>query len=279
MLQVHEAGVDGAAQLAVAGKVHIHAGRVGVDGVELVVGQHTVIAAQAFTEGHIAGRGQADHLDALALRQLEGGAVGGLARRAGQQHDAGAEEIVVGQEVVDQPRGDEQGAQQRLHVLGVWRVERVGRAARELVVDRVQLGTVRRTIKPALRRHAHRRQHHAGGHGEIAVDAFADRHPGMGGLDHRGKAPDRDAAPGVLARGVETPVVHGVTKGGVGDVVGRSARNGRCARGPGRRPVARRADRASAFGPGVLADVKGGGVHGATLPKTRRDGNPARARK
>jgi hypothetical protein len=29
----------------------------------------------------------------------------------------------------------------------------------------------------------------------------------------------------------------------------------------------------------VFADVKGGGVHGATLSKTCRDGNPARARK
>ena len=64
-------------------------------------------------------------------------------------------------------------------------------------------------------------QHHAAGHGEIAIHALAHHNTRVGRLRHIAEAPYRNAAPALFTRRIEVPVMHGVAKDGVGDVVGR----------------------------------------------------------
>ena len=101
VLEVGESGVDLAAQLGVTRKVHIDAGDICIDMVQLVLSQHPAVAAQAFAIGFIAGGGEAHHIQPLALDKLVGRAVGRFAGGAGQDGRVGAKEIVVGQKVVD----------------------------------------------------------------------------------------------------------------------------------------------------------------------------------
>ncbi|MDT4835016.1 hypothetical protein FQZ97_686700 [compost metagenome] len=266
VLQVGEALVDRGAQFAVAGEVDVHAGGVGRDAVQRVVGHHAVVAAQALAEGHVGGRGEADHLDAVALVQLEGRAVGRLARGARQQHGGGAEEVVVGHEVVDQPRGDEQRAQQRLQVFGVGGVQRVGVAAEVLVVDRGQLGAVRRRVGEARGREPVGAEHRARGHRPVAVEPFAHGHARVQRLHHAREAPHRDAAPAFFLGGKELPVAHRIAEGGVGDVVGgeRKAVDAHAHLAVGQRPVGGVGVQARG-GQLVFADQEVGGAHGVDL--------------
>jgi hypothetical protein len=107
---------------------------------KLVVAQHAVVEAAGTDEVPVARRREADDfvvpgtpctLAAQQVRQPQGR----LARCAGQYHASGAEEIVVGEEVVEQERGGEQGSQQHLQVFARQGIERVPRAAQVLVVD------------------------------------------------------------------------------------------------------------------------------------------------
>lgn len=154
VFKVGEARVDILAQGGIAGKIDVNAGRVGGDLVKPSIVEDPVVAPQALAESHVRRRGQSDQFDALALRQHEGSAPGGFARCAGEQHDGvagvvGAEEVVVRQEVVDQPRGDEQRSQQRLLVLGLRGVERIAGTAQVAVVDRMQCGPMGGAVREA----------------------------------------------------------------------------------------------------------------------------------
>lgn len=114
---VAQALVQLAEQGAVAGEIHAQRVSAGVQCVQAVVGQDLVIAAQAFDEGAVARGGQADDAVVLAaLRTIaleeEGQADGGLARGTAQQQVGGAEEGMLGEEVVEQERGGEQRPQE-----------------------------------------------------------------------------------------------------------------------------------------------------------------------
>ena len=104
-------------------------------------------------------------------------------------------------------------------------VKRVATGAQVLVVDGMQGSAVCRTIDKAIRRNALGRQHHVAGHGKVAVQRFSHRDSRVQRLHDAGKPPDRNAAPALrdfinTSHRKEVPVVHGLTKGGVGDVVG-----------------------------------------------------------
>ena len=121
------------------------------DLIDLIVSQNPVIAAEAVAEFQIGGRRQADYFDALPLGELKCRAVGGLARRTGKQHDAAAEKIVVREEIINQPRGNEQRAQQCLNIFRLWRIKGVGAAAQIVVVDGMQSGAMFGTVEESLR--------------------------------------------------------------------------------------------------------------------------------
>jgi hypothetical protein len=57
-------------------KVHVDGGCIRSNLVQLVVGQHAVVTAQAFAKRHIAGRGEPHDFNPLALGQLKGRAIG-----------------------------------------------------------------------------------------------------------------------------------------------------------------------------------------------------------
>ena len=99
--QPGKAAVNRMAQFGVAGKVHIHAGLVSGDLVKLLVSQHPAVAAQVFAKRCVGCGSEAHNFNAGTLRQLKRGAVGRLARRAGQQQGGRPEKIVVGQKIID----------------------------------------------------------------------------------------------------------------------------------------------------------------------------------
>ena len=55
VFEVHKAGVNGAAYIHIAREIHINAGRMAVDLVQLVVSQHAVVATQTFAKFNITG--------------------------------------------------------------------------------------------------------------------------------------------------------------------------------------------------------------------------------
>ncbi|MNV63392.1 hypothetical protein D3C71_1559830 [compost metagenome] len=212
--------MDALAQAHAAREVDVHAGRGPIELVQCVVGDHAAVAAQAFAERHIARRGEANDLDALPLCKLEGGAVGRFARCAGQQHALGAKELLVGQKIVDEPRGDEQRPQQCLHVLVVGAVQPVGAGAQIVVVHSVQARAVGCPVAEALGCGALGRQHGVAGHGPVAIQPLAHGDGRVGGLQHRAKPPHGHDAPAGFIGREELPVVQHVAQGGIGDVVG-----------------------------------------------------------
>ena len=217
--QPRQMPVDALAQRHAAGKVHVHAGRLGGQLFQFFVGQHPVIAAQAFAKRAVGDRGKPHHLDAWALGQLKCRAVGRLAGCAGQQHGAGTKELLVGQKVINEPRSDEQRPQQGLDVFAQGLVERVGVRAQVVVVDRMQPRAVRCAIAETGAAHAVRGQHGMGGHGPVAIQVFAHRYVRVPRRLHRAKAPHRNDPPARFAGGEELPVLQHLAHGRVGDVV------------------------------------------------------------
>ena len=176
--------------------------------------------------------------------------VRGLARRARDQHRRRAEEGVVGEEVVDQERGDEQRPQQRRRPSCSGRYSRIAAAAQVAGCRprQARAGAARRRRSPRATMRAGRSTTCVG-HRPVAVEALARRRRRRRSdsitvaKPHTGMQPQSR-----LAGREELPVVHRLAEGAVGDVVRRSARSGRCAGAP--RPAERRpaAHRATAFG-------------------------------
>ena len=151
--------------------------------------------------------------------QAERRAVGGLGRRARQNHRLRAEVVVVGEKFVDQEGSDEQGAQQHLLRLGVCAVAGIGAGAQILVVDLVQAFSMGCPVEKSARVDTLRLQDQMAGHRKITVETLADTHAIAIRCDHVAESPHRHAAPGRIGGGEEMPVPHGVAEGGVGDVV------------------------------------------------------------
>ena len=139
-----------AAHLCVAGHIDVD-GAIAAERVHLVVCEHLVVDAEPARELGAALAAEADHLDALAARQQERQRAGRLARGAGEDRRARAEQRGFVEEVVDQIRREEQRAQQHLLGLGAGVVDRVGVDARVAVVSRRKLGAVRGGVDEALR--------------------------------------------------------------------------------------------------------------------------------
>ena len=229
VLQTDEAGMDGTTQVSIASKVNVHGGFLGVDQVQLVITQHAVMAVQAFAKRDVAWRGQTHHLNAFALGQLKDSAVGRFTGGIGEQHHttwqrgilrSSTEEGVDRQEIVNQPRSDEQWAQQSTQILGVSGVGRVSAATQILVVHRRQRGTVGRTLDNTGGAGTGRRQRHRCGHGVVPAKLLTDSNTLGLRRHHTGKTPHRDAAPTLLASGGKAPVVHRVAENSVSDIVG-----------------------------------------------------------
>ncbi|MNT04531.1 hypothetical protein D3C72_1391110 [compost metagenome] len=208
------------AQRLIAGEVDIERGLVHRHRCQFVIGDGAAVAAEVFDKGAVAGRGQPGQRDAVEVAQAEGGAIGRLAGGAGHHQPPCAEEAVVFQEVGQHERGDEQRPVQHLVVLQFRRVGGVVLHAGVLVVGRGQLCAVRRGIVEAARGDALGLHADMAGDGEVAIEAFARGDAVDGGRDYIGEAPHRHVAPLRLARGEELPILHGLAKGGVGDVVG-----------------------------------------------------------
>jgi hypothetical protein len=181
------------------------------------------VAAERPDEAGVPGRRQADDLDAVTLRQEEGGADGRLGRGARDDHGARPEEVVVAEEVVHHEGGDEQRPQQHLLVLTPRRVGAVGTGHRVAGVDGGNgLPAGGRVGEPPVVE-ATRGDDELVGQREVAVDPGALGHARSGRLDHVAEAPHRDPAPRhtVLLHPREAvPVAHEVAVDGVGDVVG-----------------------------------------------------------
>ena len=164
------------AKRGVTREVNIGTGHIRPDKSKLIVRQHPVVAAKAFTKRHVACRRQPHHLDAAALCHLKRRAIGGFAGCTRQQHHGlwpvrrgGTEVSVVCKKIVNQPGSCEQRAQQRLQVFTVCCVKRVSAAARVLVVNSVELGAVRRTVCKRQFCGPGWREVDVGSHREVAV--------------------------------------------------------------------------------------------------------------
>ena len=210
-----------AAQRGVAGEIDIDAGQRAVERPHVVVQQHLVVAAERAREFGVGGRGEPNDAQPVrAPRKAERGTEGGLARRAGQQHAPGSEEPVFLQKIVDEKRGDEQRPQHRLLTFLRGVVAWVCIAEDELVVHGSQAFAMSCRIGEPVRAHTRGLHHEVRAHRQVTVDAPAHRDTVCSRLGHGGKAPNRDAAPGGVLGGKKLPVLHRLTKGGIGDVVG-----------------------------------------------------------
>lgn len=135
---------------------------------------------------------------------------------------AGAEEVVVFQEVGQHERGDKQRAQQHLIVLISGAVGGIGADALVLVIGRRQLQTVRDAVVKAAFGNTYRIHDHVRRNRPVAVEAFTHRQTLNCTLDDLGKAPGRHVEPLGRTGGEKVPVaqVRGFAEGGVGNVVG-----------------------------------------------------------
>ena len=209
--------MDGAADGAVPGHVDVdrcHQGQ----RLDVVVGHHAVVAAEPLHETDVGRRGEAHHLDAVALGGQEGGPDRGLARRAGQDDDLGPEEPVVGQVVVEQERGEEEGPQQHLLVLVPLVVDRIATDGPVGVVGGREVGPVGSGVDEAALVDPVGRDHEVPRHREVAEHAHPFGNVVAGRADDIAEAPHRDPAPAGLG-GEEVPVRHRVAEHAVGDVV------------------------------------------------------------
>ena len=162
---------------------------------------------------------QTHDIDAVALGEQIGRDDRRLGRRAGDDDRVGAEEVLVGEEIIDEERREEKREEQDVFGLAVGRIDGVGLDVAVTLVGRRQLGTVRRGVEEALLIDAGRDDHQVAGARQVAVDPNTFRHAGMPGLLDVGVTPDVQLPPARVRRREEVPVVHRVTEHGVGDVV------------------------------------------------------------
>ena len=201
-----------------AGDVHVCRGTVREPAL-VAVGDDLVVHAEALDEGHVGGRGQPDHRDAVPAGGLVGHAERRLGRCTGDDHVVGAEVAVVGQEVVDQERGEEQGVEHHLAVLadGAGCHPRVREGV--AVVGAGHGGAVGRAVHDAAVVDPAHRDHQLLRHGQEAVDPGPRGDVVVARLHHLCEPPHRHPPPRVLC-GEEVPVLEHVADHGVGDVVG-----------------------------------------------------------
>ena len=113
-----------------------------VELVDLVVGDHLVVETEVLDEDPVALRGHADAAMVVALGEALREADRCLRRGAGDEGLRGAEEVVVGEVVVDEERRHEHAPQQEV-LVGLFRAEHhVGRDVAEVGVGRGVLGAV-----------------------------------------------------------------------------------------------------------------------------------------
>jgi hypothetical protein len=191
---------------------------------DVVVGDDAVVHAEPFDERDVARRGQAYDVDRCPLLEQEGGADGGLARRAGHDDRLGAEECVVVEKVVDEEGREEQRPEHHAVVLerGIFR--RVGVDPAVPVVGARQRCAMRRGVDESPRVHATGCDHEVRRRREIAVDTGARCDVIVRACDDLGVSPHGNPSPYVrVRRREEVPVLECIAQYGVGDVVGRES--------------------------------------------------------
>ena len=141
---------DGLAHLAVSREID-EGGWLTLERVDGVIRDRAAVDPQGLDELGAPRRGEPYELDCLALRQQVRRCDRGLARGAGDHDRPTRDEPLVGELVVDQERGEEEGAQQHLYFLGVRAIEGIGVGHQIALVGRGQHRSVRRAVhEPVL---------------------------------------------------------------------------------------------------------------------------------